>query len=675
MLDQDGAVKEMLDGRSHFGHHRRQRHFAMKWGIMRRFLQLWLPGTLAALALLWSFYCAFYLYQVKDRRVWALSDDAYVSACYARNLAGGEGLVWFPGAERVEGFSNPLWVFLMAAMHKLPGFREALLGRRVMLLQSVLLAALFVLFWRCWRRGLRQDDPPPHDPWSVPPPWLNDALLSVLTLGAASLVYWMAEGFEVGLIALLALGAFECAARPRLGMRDACLIGALAGLAGWTRLDGPLYCAGAGVLMLTTAAPWRRRLGLASLAGAVAAALLGAEFLERHAYYGQWLPNTYYLKLEHWPLPDRLRQGLRQNGPLLPAVALAWLPLILPVVRRRLGAVARPIGAALAVFTLAAAYSTHNGGDAWGLKAGYDRFAAIGAIFLILALALLVGRLGWNKAALAVAFLYALIVAALPLALDGGFPRFVQETLHLRKNKKFERTWIVYGMAFEKIAPEGARLALSPAGAIIYFSHRGGIDLLGKCDPWVAHQPVNRPDKPAGHNKDYGEEVIRQRLPEFSREYPPEAVETHYNAYASKAGIYYIRRDAHDINLKGLKPSDTRVRVISHTIPSTLAPGHRVPFEITLLNEGDVAWTEKAGFRLAVTRDPSKLGAGMHGRLRLEGATNVKKGERAVFRGELQAPPTPGVCELDFRMVWELQHYFGPTLRMKVAVTRATAKR
>jgi hypothetical protein len=51
---------------------------------------------------------------VEGRRGFCLFDDAMISLRYAANLAQGQGLVWNPG-ERVEGFTNPLMVFLMAA--------------------------------------------------------------------------------------------------------------------------------------------------------------------------------------------------------------------------------------------------------------------------------------------------------------------------------------------------------------------------------------------------------------------------------------------------------------------------------------------------------------------------------------------------------------------------------
>ncbi len=50
----------------------------------------------------------------------ALFDDMMISMTYARNLAQGYGPVWNAGGERVEGFSNPLWVAFMAFIHLLP---------------------------------------------------------------------------------------------------------------------------------------------------------------------------------------------------------------------------------------------------------------------------------------------------------------------------------------------------------------------------------------------------------------------------------------------------------------------------------------------------------------------------------------------------------------------------
>src|SRR5688572_25266220 len=45
-----------------------------------------------------------------------LTDDAFISFRYARNLARGAGLVFNPGEAPVEGYTNFLWVLLLAGL-------------------------------------------------------------------------------------------------------------------------------------------------------------------------------------------------------------------------------------------------------------------------------------------------------------------------------------------------------------------------------------------------------------------------------------------------------------------------------------------------------------------------------------------------------------------------------
>ena len=69
-------------------------------------------------------------------------DDAYISFRYAANLAQGEGLVFNPG-ERVEGYSNFLFVILLAASSKL-GITPPLAARLINLASLVFLVGLLV---------------------------------------------------------------------------------------------------------------------------------------------------------------------------------------------------------------------------------------------------------------------------------------------------------------------------------------------------------------------------------------------------------------------------------------------------------------------------------------------------------------------------------------------------
>ena len=73
------------------------------------------------------FYCVYagiYIFRTSfesgGERYFVLFDDAMISMRYAKNLADGNGLVWNPGEDPVEGFTNPLWVIFMAVFHLLP---------------------------------------------------------------------------------------------------------------------------------------------------------------------------------------------------------------------------------------------------------------------------------------------------------------------------------------------------------------------------------------------------------------------------------------------------------------------------------------------------------------------------------------------------------------------------
>ena len=43
-----------------------------------------------------------------------LTDDAFISFRYSKNLAQGQGFRWNPGGEKVEGYTNFLWVLIGA---------------------------------------------------------------------------------------------------------------------------------------------------------------------------------------------------------------------------------------------------------------------------------------------------------------------------------------------------------------------------------------------------------------------------------------------------------------------------------------------------------------------------------------------------------------------------------
>jgi hypothetical protein len=100
-----------------------------------RWLKLGLFATLVALvghAIFYRFLC----------------DDAFISFRYARNWAAGDGLVFNPGFERVEGYTNFLWVAWLAAFDVLGAKPEHVAPVLSLLLTVVLWGLVARAAWR-----------------------------------------------------------------------------------------------------------------------------------------------------------------------------------------------------------------------------------------------------------------------------------------------------------------------------------------------------------------------------------------------------------------------------------------------------------------------------------------------------------------------------------------------
>jgi hypothetical protein len=481
-----------------------------------------------------------FIFEEPEGRVYALADDVYISACFGRSLFSGHGFVWYPGAPRIEGISNPLWSALIGALHLAPGYSPDRLGALVIALNAVLLIITSWLFWSTLERARVVFSS------ATSPLGLAAALGLALVPAATSTDYWSAEGFEIALLAVLCFGMVLVALAPNLERAATWLaIGLALGVA--TRMDFVLLAAPA--LLLYSL----RRPGLNEVARGLGLAFLCvfAMLAVRYAYYGEWLPNTYYLKATHWPVSERLARGYAQNRSLVPLVPLPLLALAWPACRRWLLREAPVALAGWLGFGLSVFYSMYVGGDAWRSFGGYDRHTAIGALLLVWSMCAVLAALSNQPVRASLAFVVALPIVAWPPLREDGAARIREalfsETLGART---LERDWIRYGKAFREISRPGARIAVCPAGAIVYFSERGGVDLLGKVDPFVARLPVS-PRKPPnnacwrdapGHNKEDDVAMFELRKPEFSRYRPPPEVAPLYAKVKYKGFQFFQRR-------------------------------------------------------------------------------------------------------------------------------------
>jgi len=246
-----------------------------------------------------------------------LTDDAFISFRYAVNWSHGAGLVFNPGFEPVEGYTNFSWVVLLGLLDRV-GLRPEVIAIPLSFACTVGLWLAIVWFARTYTAARHVGISMLLAPW-----------LLALT---ASVAVWSSSGLETRLFEMcIAIAAFrlifEDEQLSRGGIRPRPVAALLFALATLTRPDGLLISACA----LTVVVLWRWRVLRLRIRWVVASAaiywaIVGSHFLFRYAYYGAWLPNTYYAKVDG-------RTWWELGWPYLEAFALEyalvlWIPLI-----------------------------------------------------------------------------------------------------------------------------------------------------------------------------------------------------------------------------------------------------------------------------------------------------------------------------------------------------------
>jgi hypothetical protein len=316
-----------------------------------------------------------------------VAEDAFISFRYASHLATGYGLVWNVGESPVEGYTNFLWVVMCAA--------ALALGLDVAAFAQVLgvVAGLATLLY-VWLWGRRQMG------WSTGVSLIPCALLAL----SGPFATWATSGMETSLFTLFVTASLYHAGRfMGTSRRKHAHVLALVLLgATLTRPEGLIVAA-----ILFAATMLRARWG-AVVEGAVLFAVVAAVYtVWRVAYFGDWLPNTYYAKVAGAPL--RSVRGVIYTGAFFLYFVVPLLPLALVPGERRQGETpwrdARwlPVIALLVSYT---AYIVWVGGD---YMAMYRFFVPVLPALYLLAVALFISAWSRRGAPLAVTLL---IVAA-----------------------------------------------------------------------------------------------------------------------------------------------------------------------------------------------------------------------------------------------------------------------
>jgi len=493
---------------------------------------VWVAGiSLLALFLVHSWFYRF------------LTDDAFISFRYARNLSEGAGLVFNPGFERVEGYTNFLWVLLLGLFATL-----GLAPERVANILSIIASVgLFLLVMQVSLRDARSDA-------QRRPLWI--LLLPTLLFAATrSIAVWSTSGLETRLFELLLVAGILRAEheteQARIGARNTWTLSCLLlGLACLTRPDGVLILGG--TLVARAILEFRRgilSLGAAARGCAIPFSLVALHLAFRLLYYNDWVPNTYYAKVggETW-----WSMGLKYLTAFsIEYGVVFWVPLIAVAIMR---AARSPLLASRVVLYAGALvpfilYVLSIGGDHFEYRV-LDIVFPCGYLLLAAGAAGLASRGRWASAVAALlvggVLVSAVAIPALghaefPKDYKPGFPgassranlsrdlisetRFpilfrtpiVSNMLHLYNDLILEMTSRAVGIRQEEhsrflpravrqghfvaravesgLIPRDTHIAIDAIGAIPYTTNLRTLDRLGLTDRTVAKGPPRNPDR------------------------------------------------------------------------------------------------------------------------------------------------------------------------------------
>jgi hypothetical protein len=413
-------------------------------------------------------------------------DDAFISFRYARNLAHGLGLV-FNAGERVEGYTNFLWVIVLAAGEKV-GILPETLAR---LAGTAAGAGVIVVVVRFAARRVR----------SLPALAVPLAFLSAHPALAA----WSTGGLETTLFALFATYA-ACRVAEEIERDELSARGAVAAAAAaLTRPEGVMIAAALAAVTLAYSTRSRQALRRWALWTGLFVALWAPYFAWRWSYYGYPLPNTFYAKVD--PGGSQLGRGLAYLDAFGWITGYWLLPLVAGLALRKLDRAAVILGSVLVPYV---AFIAYVGGD--GLPMYRFVVPWLGLLVILAAL----GAESWAnrfpQRRVAVAALWALLACG---GLSSIRPNFTgRDHDFVQQDVREVGAWTAIGRWFKEHAPEGSSIAVLPAGAIPYYSELVALDMLGLNDVEIAHTPVRMGAGQAGHEK-FNLEYVLRRDPTF----------------------------------------------------------------------------------------------------------------------------------------------------------------
>lgn len=415
---------------------------------------------------------------------WTL-DDAFISFRYAENWANGIGFVYNPG-EYVEGYTSFLWVFLLACSHWIG--LDTVIAAKILCLICSGINLLFVLLSHRF----------------IPSINTNDSLIAALLLGTSGVfIPWSFSGMEVSLFCLLVtvqiLYAVYTSENP--SNISHLILGLISSLTILCRPEGVLVSGLVFIyLFYTNKSPfsllYMQKLN-AFFLPVVDTVMI--HYCLRYWYYGEWLPNTYYVKVG-WSTAQLFR-GVHYVSEFIPTVLGMIMFIVMVFYVSRTVRFSKIIHLLLSVPVLFCGYCLIVGGDSMPAF----RFLVPVMPFVCILAAQCINYLFTKTNHILFAVLFLVAINA----------HHLFNNWHIHGHILSDRVAVngkEVGLWLKENLPPDAVIATNTAGSIAYYSELTTIDMLGLTDNHIAHRELaDMGQGSAGHEKGDGAYVLSRK--------------------------------------------------------------------------------------------------------------------------------------------------------------------
>lgn len=302
-------------------------------------------------------FCIYFIYrgsfETPYGRQFTLSDTSMVSMTYAKTFINTGQLIWYEGAERVQGFSNFLYTIFFAFLHlfKFSYSINSLIVSSINVVVLVLISYKVVTLCNIFNsKNLH-----------------FNYFLGALVFFQYPLVFWSLRGYEVGVLTLITITVierlFKINERNKIeSFKEFYVLLFYLSLGIWITLD---FLIVALTITLYTTIFLRKKIESYEYLIYFNLGIFFSIFLLlalQHSYYGDYFPNTFYLETGGFYLIEKIPRGIISSFKIFPILLIQIYLFIKNLYDK---SYTKNLHLVLLISTTLIVYNILEGGDNW----------------------------------------------------------------------------------------------------------------------------------------------------------------------------------------------------------------------------------------------------------------------------------------------------------------------